>query len=250
MKTTPWYENDAFWKAVEPALFSEEKWAMAKSDVDGMAKLLSLPSGSKILDLCCGPGRHAIEFARRGYKVTGVDRTHDYLKRARKSAQKKGLKIEFVKEDMRRFVRPRAFDAVINLYASFGYFEKEEETRQVLKNIYNSLKRAGSALFEMMSKEILARDFEERTWSEFGDLLLLQHRSVDKDWEWLESRWILIREGLRQDFAWRVRLYSASEFKTLLRSEGFRKIRLYGSLDGILYDQEASRLVAVARRGK
>lgn len=248
MKTPPWYENDAFWRAVEAALFSEEKWAMAKSDVDGMVKLLSLPSGSKILDLCCGPGRHAIELARRGYKVTGVDRTHDYLKRAQKIAQENRLKVEFVKDDMRRFVRPRAFDAAINLYTSFGYFEKEEETRQVLKNIYHSLKRGGSALFEMMSKEILARDFEERTWSEFGNLLLLQHRSVDKDWQWLESRWILIRKGKRQDFAWRLRLYSGSEFKALLRSEGFQKIRLYGSLDGIPYDQDARRLVAVAHR--
>jgi SAM-dependent methyltransferase len=245
----PWYEDDDFWRAVEPALFSTERLALAKPDVDGIAELLSLQPGARILDLCSGPGRHAIELAKRGFKVTAVDRTHFYLERAKNSAKEHGVEVEFIEEDMRRFVRLDAFDVVINLSTSFGYFEEETENRQVLNNIYNSLRIGGAVLFEMNSKEILARDFHERTWVEIGDVLLLEQRSLDKDWHWLESRWILVRDGKKEEFRWKIRLYSGSEFEEILLRAGFKEVRLCGTLDGAPYNKNARRLVAVARKG-
>lgn len=245
----PWYENDKFWAAVEPALFSSDRLAMAKTDVDGIEKLLSPQTGAQILDLCSGPGRHAIELAKRGYKVTAVDRTHAYIEKAKKAAQGLGLEIGFIEEDMRRFVRPDAFQAVINLYTSFGYFETEAENLQVLSNIFNSLKPGGTVLFEMNAKEILARDYHERIWVEIDDILLLEQRSVDKNWKWLNSRWIMIKDGKKQEFRWKLRLYSGDEFKSLLQKTGFGDVRLYGTLDGKPYNRYAKQLVAVARKG-
>lgn len=246
----PWYEDDDFWAAAEAVLFPPDRLAAARTETDGVLKLLSLKPGARILDLCCGPGRHAVEMARRGYKVTGADRNKAYLERARKSAQGLGLEIEFVEEDMRRFVRPGAFDAVTNLFTSFGYFEDKAENLQVLKNIYLSLKSGGSALIDTISREIAKRDFVERTWIEVGDILLLDHRFVSKDWKWMSPRWIIVKNGKRQELRWKIRLYSAAEFRTLLQGMGFQEVRVYGNLDGLPYGRSAKRLVVVAHKGR
>lgn len=244
----PWYENDDFWSVTEFFMFSADRFAAAKGEVDGVIKLLSLEPGAKVLDLCCGPARHTIELARRGYQVTGVDRTRVYLERAKKSAKDQGLQVEFIQEDMRHFVRPAAFDAVINLFTSFGFFEDEADNQQVLNNIYDSVKPGGTALIDTVSREIVGRDFKERDWIESGGGLLLEQRFVDKDWRWLEPRWIIVKDGIKKEFRWKIRLYSGEEFMALLQGAGFREVQFYGSLSGTPYDRNAKRMVAVARK--
>jgi SAM-dependent methyltransferase len=245
-----WYENNSFWAAVEDVLFSPDRLDAAKTEVDGVRKLLALEPGAKVLDLCCGPGRHSLELARRGYRVTGVDRTGLYLNRARESARELGLDVEFVEEDMRRFLRPGAFDAAINLFTSFGYFENEPENLHVLENIHRSLKPGGAALIDTISKEIAARSYAERTWVEVGDILLLDHRSASPDWKWTDQRWIIVRDGKKQEFRWKLRLYTAAELKGLLERAGFKRVRFYGGLEGTPYGGKAKRLVAVARKNR
>lgn len=92
-----------------------------------------------MLDLCCGPGRHVLEFARRGFRVTGVDRTQRYLEAARATALSEGLAVELVQADMRDFSRPPTFDLALNLFSSFGYFAEAADDLQVLKNLNASL---------------------------------------------------------------------------------------------------------------
>lgn len=245
---TPWYEDDRFWRGVESALFSPDKMSAARREVDGVVSLLSLKTGACVLDLCSGPGRHALELAGRGYQVTAVDRTRMYLERARKAAKQQGLEVEFVKEDMRTFVRPGAFDAVINLYTSFGYFEEESENRLVLENACASLREGGAALFELTSKEIVARDFRERNRTIIGDISLLEVRSAGNHWDWLETRWVVNKGGRNRDFTWKIRLYTRREFEAMLSAAGFQDLRTFGGLDGSPYDHEARRLVVAARR--
>src|SRR5260370_9502779 len=105
-----------------------------------MISLLDLKSGATMLDLCCGIGRHSIEFARRGFNVIGVDLTKPYLEQARASASKENLKIEFVLSDMREFSRPGAFDAAINFFRPFGYFAAPADDAKVAINLLYSLK--------------------------------------------------------------------------------------------------------------
>jgi SAM-dependent methyltransferase len=238
-----WYENDEFWAEIEAALFNPRRLEMAPGDVDGVIKLLGIEPGARVLDLCCGPGRHAAELARRGYSVVGVDRNPRYLERAEMAAPE----VEFFEGDMREFVREGEFDAVINLYTSFGYFEDEGENVRVLENVKKSLKGGGAFLIDTQGKETLALKFEERRWSEQGDAHLLQESRVVDDWAWVESRWILVRGGEQKEFIVRVRLYSATEMKAMLNSVGFKKVEVFGSLDGKPYDHQAERLVAVAR---
>ena len=128
----------------------------APSEVEAALKLLGLKPKGRVLDLCCGPGRHSLELARRGFAVVGVDNTAGYIAEAKKRAKSEKLKVEFVKGDMRCFRRLGAFDAVINMFTAFGYFKNPRDDRRVLENIHRSLKPGGKLLMEMLGKEILA----------------------------------------------------------------------------------------------
>jgi len=244
----PWYEQDTFWETVEPIMFPQRRWSDAPAEVDKIIALLCLQPWMAVLDLCCGVGRHALEFARRGYQVIGVDRTQAYLDRARRQAGTEGLEIDFVQEDMRSFCEPEAFDVIINLFTSFGYFEDPAQDRQVVMNIHRSLKTNGVLLMDLMGKEVLARIFQERSWHEQEGVLILEERRVSQAWSWIENRWIIIKNGNRTDFVVSNRLYSAAEITLLLVECGFTSIEVYGDYTGSAYDQTAKRLVVVAHK--
>lgn len=231
-----------------PFLFSERRWESASTEIDRTIALLGVEPEATILDLCCGPGRHSLELARRGYHVTGVDRTAAYLEQARQQAEKEGLAIRFVQGDMRRFCKPNTFDGAMMMYTSFGYFEDPAENRQVLANIYRSLKDQGTLIMEMMGKEVLARIFRERDWNEVDDAIILQQRKVSEDWSWMENRWIALRGQERYEVEVSHWIYSAAELSGMLKECGFSSVDVYGDLEGAPYDHTAKRLVAVAHK--
>jgi SAM-dependent methyltransferase len=245
----PWHEREAFWETAGPVLFTAARWESAPREVEAMVALLGLSPGAKVLDLCCGVGRHSLELARRGFQVTGVDRTAAYLQEARARAREEGLEVEFVQEDMRSFVRPEAFDAVINYFTSFGYFESEDDDRRVVENAYRSLRPGGVLLMDMMGKEILARIFSERGWREEDGMLILEERQVASDWGTVYNRWIIIKDGERREVTLTTRQYSAAELSRLLKGCGFASVNVYGDLSGAPYDMKARRLVVVAGKG-
>lgn len=248
MRQVPWFEDDRFWKAYKQAMFPPERVDAAREQTGQLVSLLGLKPGQRVLDLCCGPGRFSLEFARRGNEVTGVDRTRSYLAEARRAARREKLRVEFVQSDMRRFVRPRAYDAVINVFSSFGYFRKQSDDLRVCRNMYRSLRPGGRFLIETLGKEGLARRYQCRDWSEMGGTLVL-HESVPVDgWSALEQRRILIRRGKVTEFRLWMRLYSATELRGLLGEAGFEKTLAYGGYDGSPYDDQARRLVVVGRK--
>lgn len=184
----PWHEQDDFWESFAPVLFAQRRWSDAAAEVENLISLLGLQPGLTVLDLCCGVGRYSLELARRGFHVTGVDRTLMYLDQAARQAVTESLSIDFVQEDMRTFCRPDTFDAVVNLFTSFGYFENPAEDHQVALNFYRSLKDGGVLLMEMMGKEVLARIYQERSWHEEDGILWLEERKLSQAWSWIESR--------------------------------------------------------------
>lgn len=250
MKTKrSWFENDAFWKATRPILFHRERIESAGREVEQVISLLGLKSGARVLDLCCGVGRHSLELARRGFKVTGVDRNAEYMKEAKQRAREAGLTVELVRRDMRDFCRPETFDAAINMFTSFGYFKDHRDDQRVARAMVRSLKPGGRLLIETMGKEVMARIFRPRDWYEQSGYLVLEERRVTPDWSRIESQWVLIKGTMRREFAISLRLYSACELWDLLRRVGFKKGEFFGSLAGTPYDHQASRLVAVAKKG-
>jgi SAM-dependent methyltransferase len=198
--------------------------------------------------LCCGPGRHSLELARLKYCVTGVDRTTPYIQQAKKKADEQQLNIRFVQEDMRSFCEPNAFDVVINAFTSFGFFEDPADDKRVFENVYTSLKKGGKFLIDIMGKEVLARIFQEKRWWEEDGVLVLEEAKLNEDWSSVDSRWIIIADGRRDEYRFSLRLYSAAQLSELLKSCGFSRVEVYGDLTGSPYDQTAKRLVVVAHK--
>ena len=247
-KAKPWHEDDVFWETWGPVMFTQQRLADSPAEVEGIISLLGIKPGAPVLDLCCGVGRHSLELARRGVQVTGVDRTPRYLEQATEQAKKERLKVEFIQDDMRTFCRPDTFNAAISMFTSFSYFEDPEEDRQVVVNVYRSLKSGGVFLLETMGKEVLARIFREKDWNEHNGMLVLQERKVSQNWGWMENRWIMIKDDKRSEFKVTHRLYSATELAALLAGCGFAQVEVYGDLTGSAYDHTARRMVLVARK--
>jgi len=248
----PWHEDDALWEALEPILFDEARWKSAPAEVDGALARLGLSPPAAVLDLCCGVGRHSLELARRGFVVTGVDRTEAYLTAAREQAAAEGLSVEFVRGDMRDFVRPNAFDAAVNLFTSFGYFATEEENARALRNVCASLRPGGGFVLDVIGKEELVRNFLPMSWHHTPDgTLLLEEHTVIDDWTRIANRWILIPADAaqpRRTFSFTHFVYGASDLRALLLDAGFANVAFFGGLEGVPYDDRARRLVAVARK--
>jgi SAM-dependent methyltransferase len=247
-KKQSWYEQDEFWKLITPLLFNSERMQSVGQEVEQIVSLLKLQPGMSICDLCCGIGRHSVELGRLGYRVTGVDRTGLYIEQAKKKAHEQGLDIRFVQDDMINFCEPNTFDVAINIFTSFGYFEKAGEDKQVLENVYKSLKNDGTFLIDIVGKEVLARIFQEKRWYEEEGTISLEEAKLREDWSSVENRWIIIRDVERDEFRFSLRLYSAAQLSELLKSCGFGKVEIYGDLSGTPYDQTAKRLVIVAHK--
>ena len=243
-----WFDDDEFWQDVSPFLFPEERFAQAAADVQG-ALTLAAPTGTAVLDMCCGPGRCAVPLAVQGYQVTGVDRTKYFLDKAKARARSAGVSLDLVQSDMRDFVRPDTFDLAVSLFTSFGYFEDHDDDARVLDNLRASLRPGGALVIDVFGKESLARAFQQTTSTRLsnGSILVERHEIFD-DWTRVRNDWIVIRKGRAKNFSFHHTIYSGRELRLLLETAGFTGVRLYGSLGGAPYGPDASRLVAVCRR--
>jgi SAM-dependent methyltransferase len=243
-----WFESEGFWRDFYPYMFPPERFSAAKEEVSRIMASSQCNSGS-VLDLCCGPGRHAVEFAQRGFRVTGVDRSPFLLERAREHASAADAAIEWVMEDMRNFVRPATFDLACSLFTSFGYFKDEDDNLRVLRNIHQSLKETGVLVMEVLGKERLARNWKDTICTQHADgSLWVQRPQLRDDCCRVYSDWVLVKDGRARSFSFEHTIYSGRELKDRLLSCGFGQVQLFGDLQGSPYNLEATRLVAVARK--
>lgn len=247
-RKTEWFDDDEFWQAMTPLMFSEERCGDAVVLVPKALKLVK-PRGKDVLDLCCGPGRWAIPLAQRGYRVTGVDRTRRFLDLAQKRARAARVQIEWVRQDMRDFVRPGAFDLALSMFTSFGYFDDGGEDLRVLRNLFTSLRPGGSLLMEMAGKEILARLFQPTTSTKLPDgSLLVERHEVFDGWSRIRNEWTLVKDGKVRTWRFHLTIYSGQELRDRVEQTGFRDVKLFGSFAGEEYGLNAQRLIAVGRK--
>ncbi|MCK4761037.1 MAG: methyltransferase domain-containing protein [Candidatus Aminicenantes bacterium] len=243
-----WFEDEVFWREVYPYLFPEIRFLGAGEEIEKLLDLIDF-KGETVLDLCCGPGRHSVALAQKGFSVTGVDRTALFLEKARALAKKDNAAVEWVLEDIRKFSRPGAFDLIVSLMTSFGYFEDEQENLNVLDMMYRNLKEGGIALFDMVGKECVARHFQATSSTELGDgIIFLERHRIYNDWCRLSSDWIVIENGKAETFTFSHSLYSGREIRELLLAAGFKEVKLFGDLDGGEYGVDSRRLVVAAKK--
>lgn len=245
-----WFDDESFWRELYPFMFSEQRFASADEQ---MAKALRLtkPAGKSVLDLCCGPGRCSIALAKKGFSVTGVDKTKYLLDKARANAKAARARVEWVQQDMRDFVRADSFDLLLNMFTSFGYFDEKREDLLVLRNMLASLRPGGACLIEVLGKEYLAKIFQPTVSTLLPDgTIVVQRHEIFDDWTRVRNEWLVIKKDRVKRFRFHHRVYSGQELRTLMERAGFVAVKLYGNLDGDAYGPSAERLVALGRKAK
>lgn len=221
-----------------------------RAEVDFVLSLLQPRTRDTILDLCCGVGRHAVEIARRGYKVVGLDYNAHYLDAARERARTEGAKVEFLRADMRKIPAGRQFDAVINLFTSFGYFEKDTDNFKTLTAVARCLKPGGRFVLDTANRDSLIKNFIERDWSEENGGFCLEQRHFDVRNNLHVSHWIWIRDGKITEGESRLKLYPFSVLKQELARRGMRILDVFGGFDGIAFDPDARRMILLAEKNR
>ena len=143
---------------------------------------LGIQPHHRVLDLCCGQGRHSIALAKTGLNVTGVDLSEEMLAIARSTADEAGVSLTLRQADMRHLPDDleNQFDAVINMFSSFGYLESEDDDQQVLHQIAKALKPGGKLLMDLLNREWVIINNEEYDWHQHEDgRVVLEHRQLD-----------------------------------------------------------------------
>jgi SAM-dependent methyltransferase len=236
-----WFEDEEFWQSFYPSMFPERRYQAAPDEVDRILALSGLTQGA-VLDVCCGPARHALLLAQRGFQVTGVDRSAFLLNKARERAS--GVNIEFVQSDARDFLRPGAFDLALSLFTSFGYFETRDEDLALLRTIHKNLKPGGVLVLDVMGRECVAALPCRTHWEELKDgSIHIQHAGIHPGWTKVHSHWLMIRGDQTRHFEFDLNLYSGQELMYAATTAGFTDVKLFGGLSGIPYDNTATRLV-------
>jgi len=217
-------------------------------EVDQIEALLRLSPGSAILDLGCGQGRHVIELAQRGYRVTGLDLSPYLLSVARERATAAGVTAEWVEADMRQAPRDRAYDLVLSLFTSFGYFEDDADNDAVLRAVVDALAPGGRMLLEILNGDRAVKQFREREWFPVGQLTVLEERTLDPRRNRLTVRRTVVRSGERETSYHSIRLYRGPEIRQRLRAAGFTEVRLLGDWDGSPLRDQSDRIIAVSQK--
>jgi D-alanine-D-alanine ligase len=199
---------------------------LTRKEVDLIISILGVVPEDKILDLCCGQGRHALEFARRGFSnIEGYDRSQYLIRKARTRAQKENLQIRFREGDARRLPYPsNTFDLVTILGNSFGYFDSSLHDRKVLEEIYRVLKPGGKVFIDTADGEHMKKNFQPRSW-EWLDrkYFVCRERALSADGDRLICREVIcsIDKGIIADQFYAERLYDEESLFELLTVSGF-----------------------------
>ena len=243
-----WADDEEFWTGITGVIYDEHRMERAGTDVAQLTALLGMDAPTRVLDLCCGPGRHSVQLAKLGHDVVGVDITGSYLDIGRQLAERHGVRPEFVQADGRQFVATPSVDVALCLWTSFGYFEDPADNLLMLKNARASLADGGVMMLQTRSRETLARHHPvPRVWDEKdGKLLLAETKPVD-GWNRVTGRWIVVDEAGRRDYPWTAWLYAGDQLAAMFHEAGFSSVSLYGGFDGRPYDGDAKFLVVVAR---
>jgi SAM-dependent methyltransferase len=242
----PWFET--IFDERYPELFGPVE-GNAEEEVEEILGLLRLPAGAAVEDLGCGRGRHAIPLARKGYRVTGVDISANMLRMACSRAEREGVRVEWVKEDMRTFCRRDAFDLAVSLFTSFGYFS-DAENQKVLDNIARSLKEGGRLLLDLRNagKGLSRLEDMDKTIEVPSGTLRMSVRFDMRNLRARAEHTLTRPDGIRISSAFDVRVYSMEELREMIRKAGMDVIDFYGSLSGAPFTDESARMVALAVR--
>ena len=242
----PWYED---WFADERylALYLHRNNEEASCALDLIEKATGIEKDSAILDLACGAGRHSINFAKRGYRnITGVDLSPTLIREAKKNAEAEGVEINFQEQDMRRF--DGSYDLIMNLFTSFGYFERDEENEEVILRVGKCLKSNGYFILDFLNADVIRKDI-----SPYNEKIIPSGERVELFRTILNNRIdkkILIHsDDVTAEFHESVRLFELQDFERMFEKAGMALKEKFGDYYGKPFEAGSSpRLILVGKK--
>lgn len=244
-----WY-TDWFSSKYYLELYKHRDDEDARNLINLIQRTIHFPTDAKVLDICCGAGRHSIELARRGFNVTGFDLSRYLISAARlslKKAEEKNLKVRFLIKDMRHFNFKAGFDAAVNVFTSFGYFEDDAENFTVFKNSYSSLSKGGYFVFDYLNEGYLRKNIVPSSRDKFGDKTVVQKRRIENGFVIKE---IIIKEaGKERNYREILKLYTYKQLRSALEQEGFEITSKFGDYYGNSFNAgKSKRIILFARK--
>lgn len=215
----------------------------AASFIRSICQYLSLPAGSKALDLACGKGRHARVMAREGLEVTGLDLSPANIASAR-SLNEAGLHFEL--HDMREVWKAGYFDVVFNLFTSFGYFDDPADDMRVLRAIYKGLKPGGLFVFDYLHSSFVAETYVPREEKVIDDIHFYISRHITP--EWIVKQINFEDGGESYRFFEQVRNHQPGDLAAMLEQSGFHILRQFGDYQLQAYEATSPRCIFVAQK--
>jgi SAM-dependent methyltransferase len=215
---SPWWET--FFSGV-----AVDMWLQAvtpehtQAEADRLERLLGVPHGARILDVPCGGGRLSLALSARGYRMTGVDLSAEFLKHAH--AIDPARDVTWERRDMRDLPWPGQFDAAFCLGNSFGYLD-DEGNQAYLEAVRRALKAGGRFVLETpMVLENLLGHLQPRPWWKAGDVYLLVENRYDAASSRLEIDYTFVRDGRVETRRGSHRAYAYRDLMELLETSGF-----------------------------
>lgn len=247
-KSSEWwasYFDAQYLKEYEP-LFALER---DRREVSRLLEVLALPSGSRVLDVPCGQGRHAHLLAEAGFDVDGLDYSRDLLALARKRGT--GRTLRYTRGDMRKLPRAwtRRFDAVVNLFTSFGFFVDPRDDAAVIAEMARVLKPGGCLVWHGGSRDGVMARFLARDWWQAGDGTMIGHQRAFDPLSGVltvQSTWRGPRGAGERTH--RIRLYTASRLAELCAAEGLVIEEAYDGWKNRPLRRNSSEMLLVARK--
>jgi cyclopropane fatty-acyl-phospholipid synthase-like methyltransferase len=244
---TRWYEGfflgialDFWRKAVPPE--------QTRREADFLEHALRLRPGARVLDVPCGAGRHSIELASRGYRMTGVDLSREGIEEARGRARATGPGVEWRQGDMRDLPWESEFDAAFCFGNSFGYLEPDG-TRSFVRAVGRALRPGARFVMDTgnAAESVLPRR-QEREWAQVEDILFLEENRYHAAESCVETIYTFVRGGetiTRTGLHW---VYTIREMRDLLAGAGLVVKDVLGSLEGEAFQVGSPYLVLVAEK--
>ncbi|HLF71566.1 MAG TPA: class I SAM-dependent methyltransferase, partial [Dehalococcoidia bacterium] len=187
----------------------------------------------------------------QGMRVTALDLSQQYIDAAAAEAARRGLELETVRADMRELAYDGRFDAVINMFSSFGYLENEGEDAKVLHGVARALRPGGRALFDLLNRDWVVRN--QLPLDEYfgnGGMKYEEHRHLDLATSRNHITFVAIApDGERREIVGHhIRLYTLREVIGMLEAAGLSYERVYGGFDGEDYGLGTRRMIVVTSK--
>ncbi len=241
MKTIDWF-TDWFNTSYYHILYKNRNDEEAQLFMKKITTFLKLPKTSHILDLPCGKGRHAVFLNSLGYKVTGGDLAENSIKNAQKFENDS---LKFRVHDMRQPIN-NEYDAIFNLFTSFGYFEEDKEDILILQNIKNGLKRDGFFVFDFLNADFVKARLVAEETKIVDDITFHITRKIEDGF--IVKNIIFFADEKNHSYTERVKYLDLEKMKAYFEKAGFKIINIFGDYNLSNFDgQTSNRLILIAQ---